>query len=82
VNKARMGLQNATEVNQQWASAQEARRRQLEREVARDATGLSNGYAFDTFERYEFFRAVMERDARPLGFYYDDAASSVRQYIF
>ena len=42
-------LQKATEVNRQWASAQEARRRQFEREVARDATGLSNGYAFDTF---------------------------------
>ena len=34
------------------------------------------------FERYEFFRAIMERDARPLGFDYDDAASSVHQYIF
>jgi hypothetical protein len=78
-----------TEVNQRdryealWTSVLDAQRRALEDEAEHHATGHGRyPHTFDNKGRYGFFSAVMERDAGPLGFRYDQSKSRPNYPIF
>jgi hypothetical protein len=65
------------------AAMYEQERQALKEEAARHSTGLGKcDHTFDSAGRYRFFRAVMERDAAPLGFHYDNKKSRRDYPIF
>jgi hypothetical protein len=68
--------------DEKWSSMLASQRRQLSSEVVQHATGLSTVYAFDPQGRYAFYKAVMERDAAPLGFRLDQSRSLASFPVF
>jgi hypothetical protein len=67
---------------ERWNAVLQERKRRLELEVVQHSTGLAASYAFDKRGRFDFFAAVMERHATPLGFRYDDQKSYPHYPVF
>jgi hypothetical protein len=75
-NRAYLEATNPEAVDAHWKAVVEAGRLRLAEEATRFATGLSEAYDFTSGGRHHLFVAVMERDAKSLGFFYDKRRSS------
>lgn len=67
---------------ERWSALLEEEARAFDLDVAEQGTDVPRAYDFDKEGRYALFVAVMERDAAPLGFYYDSGKSRSHYPIF
>ena len=70
------------EYEARWARVVEGMKAQVESEIKSSSTGISTQYTFDNGGIYEFYTAVMERDASMLGFIRDSHRSSANSLTF
>jgi hypothetical protein len=75
-------LTNSEAFDAQWDAVVEAMRLRVAEEAKCFATGLSGAYSFTSSGRHYLFLAVMEREAKNLGFFYDKKRSSTICPVF